>query len=76
MKKGKNYKDTLKNLVLISQIGLSVISPILIGVYIGQFIDKKIGTKGIFMLIFIVLGAGGGFMNLLKLTGAKEDKRK
>lgn len=69
--KNNNYKDTFKNLTLISQIGLSVITPILFGVFLGQFIDKKVGTNGIFSLIFILLGTGGGFMNIFKLTKGK-----
>lgn len=76
MKKDDNYKDTLKNLTLISQIGISVITPILLGVFIGQLIDKWVGTQGIFVIIFIILGAGAGFLNLFKLTGANKNKRK
>lgn len=76
MKNNKDYKSALKNLALISQIGMSMISPILLGVFIGQFIDKKLGTQGVFAIIFIILGAGGGFMNLFKITGTKKDKRK
>lgn len=74
--KNKNYGDALKNLALITQVGLSVITPILLGVYIGQFIDKKVGTKGVFSITFIILGAGGGFMNLFKLAGISKNKRK
>lgn len=74
--KNKNYGDALKNLALITQVGLSMITPILLGVYIGQFMDKKVGTKGVFSIIFIILGAGGGFINLFKLTGGLKDKRK
>lgn len=69
--KNKNYKDTFKNLTLVSQIGLSVITPILLGVFVGQFIDKKAGTSGIFSIIFILLGTGGGFMNIFKLAKGK-----
>lgn len=69
--KNKNNKDTFKNLTLISQIGLSVITPILLGVFLGQFIDKKIGTNGVFSILFIILGAGGGFMNIFKLAKGK-----
>ncbi len=76
MKKDDNYKDTLKNLTLISQIGISVITPILLGVFIGQLIDKWVGTQGIFVIIFIILGAGAGFLNLFKLTGDNRNKRK
>lgn len=76
MKKDNNYKDTLKNLTLISQVGISIITPILLGVFIGQLLDKWIGTKSIFVIIFIILGAGGGFLNLFKITGAWKNKRK
>lgn len=78
MKKGNNGNDkyVLKNLALISQIGISVITPILLGVYIGQFIDKKIGTNGIFSILLIIIGAGGGFLNIFKLTENNDNKRK
>lgn len=76
MKKNNNYKATLKNLALISQIGISIITPILLGVFIGQFVDKWLKTEGIFVIIFIILGAGAGFLNLFKLTGAWKDKGK
>lgn len=78
MKKDKNYKESLKGLALISQIGISMITPILLGLFIGQFIDKKVGTEGIFAILFILLGVGGGFMNLFKITNTskKEDKNK
>ncbi|SHE80484.1 F0F1-ATPase subunit, putative [Tissierella praeacuta DSM 18095] len=72
----KNYKDTLQGLALISQIGFSVITPILIGVYLGQFIDKKLGMNGIFSIIFIILGVGAGFLNIFKLARIKGNKRK
>lgn len=72
----KKYIDALKNLALITQVGLSVITPIILGVYMGQFIDKKLGTKGVFSIIFILLGAGGGFMNIFKLAGGPRNKRK
>lgn len=76
MKRKKNYKDTLQNLGLISQIGISVITPILLGVFFGQFIDKKLGLNGIFSITFIILGAGAGFLNIFKLTGGLKNRRK
>lgn len=75
MKKKKN-KETLQNLALVSQIGISVITPILLGVFFGQFVDKKLGTSGVFSIIFIILGAGAGFLNIFKLASGKGKKRK
>ena len=75
-KNNKPDKNFLKNIALISQIGFSMITPILLGVYIGQFIDKKAGTKGIFTIVLILIGVGGGFVNLFKLTGGFKGKEK
>lgn len=72
----KNDKNVLKNLALISQIGISIITPILLGVYAGQFLDKKIGTNGVFSILLIIIGAGAGFLNIFKLAGSKNNKRK
>lgn len=70
--KNKNNKNPLRSLVLITQVGLSIITPILLGLYIGMFIDRKVGTNGVFAIIFIILGVGAGFMNLFKLAGPKD----
>lgn len=75
MKKGDNYK-ILKNLALISQIGISMITPILLGVFIGQLLDKWIGSEIFFSITFIILGVGGAFMNLFKISGLWKNKRK
>ena len=61
-------KNTLLYLGLISQIGFSIITPILLGLIIGQFLDKKLGRNGIFSIIFIILGAITGFYYLIKLS--------
>lgn len=67
-----NKRNPLENLALISQVGLSIITPILLGVYLGIFIDKKAGRNGVFTIIFIIIGAGAGFMNLIKLAGPRD----
>ncbi|MGO1468530.1 MAG: AtpZ/AtpI family protein [Tissierella sp.] len=76
MKKNDKDRSALKNLALISQIGISMITPIFLGIYIGGWIDKWVGTDGVFMIIFMLLGVGGGFMNVFKITGAFKNKRK
>ena len=72
----KNNKNIYQNLSLITQIGLSIITPILLGVYLGNFIDQKLETEMIFTLIFILLGAGAGFLNLLKIAKKNTNNRK
>ncbi len=49
----------MKNLVLISQIGISMIVPILLCTFIGAWLEKKFPFP--FTIVFIVIGilAGG-----------------
>lgn len=72
----KNKKGMYNNLVFITQIGITIVTSIFIGLFIGKFLDNKLGTKWVFTLIFLVMGAIGGFINLFKLTGTSSKKRK
>ncbi len=57
----------LKNLALVSQIGFTIITPILLGVYIGTKLDKWLKTSAVFLTIFIVMGVISGFLNAYKI---------
>lgn len=71
----KNNKKTIgEGIALITQIGLSIITPILIGVYLGNLVDKKLNTGIVFTIAFIIVGALSGFMNLFKLGNRKTRK--
>lgn len=67
----KKNKNMYKNLAFITQIGLSIIIPILLGVYLGDLLDKMLNREMLFKLIFILIGAGAGFLNLFKLIDKK-----
>ncbi len=49
-------------------IGAYLITPILLGVFIGYNLDIYLKSKPIFILIFILLGTYSSFYNLFKLT--------
>jgi len=66
----------LANLALVSQIGISMTVPIMIGLYIGKMLDDKLGTGPIFLFIFIIMGVGSAFMSLFKLTQTDIGKKK
>lgn len=74
-KNNKEYGSILQGLAIINKISFSVIVPILIGVYIGRIIDDKVGTEGTFSIVFIVLGAITGFINLLKIVSKDPTKK-
>ncbi len=70
-----NYK-ALENLALVTHIGIIMIIPIFAGVYIGDYLDDRFGTGGIFLLVFILLGIAVSFMNLFKIGLRKSRNKK
>ncbi|HOQ16736.1 MAG TPA: AtpZ/AtpI family protein [Defluviitaleaceae bacterium] len=75
----KKKFDFLTALSLISQIGFMMAVPIIFGVIFGNYIDNKLNTGIVFLLIFSLLGIGAAFRNLYILTTKalkNGDKRK
>lgn len=67
----------IKALMLVTQLGISMMVPIFLCVFAGSFIDKKAGT-GCFMPILLILGIAAAFRNvyyLLKPFYAKDKAR-
>lgn len=71
----KKFK-MVANMALVTQIGVSMIVPIFGGVYFGHWLDEKVGTKLIFLLVFTILGVGAAFSSLFKLATKGINKRK
>lgn len=49
-------------------IGFYIVTPILIGVFLGVTIDRILGTKPGFVIFFICFGTIASFYNLFRLT--------
>lgn len=67
----------IKALMLVTQLGISMMVPIFLCVFAGSFIDKKAGS-GFFLPIFLFLGIAAAFRNvyyLLKPFYAKDKAR-
>lgn len=67
----------VKNLAYLTQIAFIMLTPILLGVYFGNILDKKFGTSPWILLLCIVLGVGTAFLNLYKfvMTIVKKDEK-
>lgn len=61
-------KESAKAWSLILQLGISMIVPILICLFIGVWIDRFFDTSPLFLIIFIILGVGAGFRSIYVLT--------
>lgn len=56
----KKNRAWAQNLSIVMQLGLTMAGCILFCLWVGLTIDKWLGTKGIFVTIFILLGIVGG----------------
>lgn len=66
----------LANFALVSQIGITMVIPIVLGVWLGGKLDNKLGTKGLFLIVFISLGVASGFRNVYFLVYKRFDNKK
>ena len=64
-----NYKKNrawAENLSIVMQIGLTMAGCIVFCFFIGLYLDKWLGTRGIFVTIFIILGIVGGAVTVYR----------
>lgn len=64
---GKKEKKIFRSFSMITQIGISMMVPIFICVWIGTWLDRWLHTEVPF-LILLVLGIGAAFRNVYILT--------
>jgi len=70
--------EVVKALSLITQIGIYIVASVVVGVFLGRFLDNLFGTSPWLLLIFSLLGIGAAFKFLLDLipkgtSGAPND---
>jgi len=56
----KKNRVWTENLSIVMQIGLTMAGCIVFCFFVGLYLDKWVGTKGIFVTIFTILGVIGG----------------
>jgi len=49
-----------EGLAFVMQIGLTMVGSIFFCFFVGLYLDKWLGTKGIFLILFILFGVVGG----------------
>lgn len=64
----------MRNLNLVTQLGLTMVGSILFCFAVGYFLDKWLGTKGLFITLFLLFGiAGGGYTVYRQIQEAFDD---
>ena len=83
-KKLFNYKKNrawAENVYVVMQLGLTMVGCIIFCFFIGRYLDRLLGTKGIFVTVFTLLGIAGGanvaYRQIIEITEGdkKIDKR-
>jgi F0F1-type ATP synthase assembly protein I len=77
-----NYKKNrawTENLTIVMQIGLTMAGCIVFCFFVGLYLDKWIGTRGIFVTIFTILGVIGGgvtvYRQIMEVIETKDNDR-
>ena len=53
--------------VLFSEIGVSLLVTTLVGVLVGYWVDKQLGTLPVFLIVGFLAGAGAGTVMIARL---------
>ena len=79
-KKLFNYKRNrawVENLYIVTQLGLTMVGCIAFCFFIGLYLDRWLGIKGVFITIFIILGVIGGgvvvYRQIMEITEVKKE---
>jgi ATP synthase protein I len=70
------WKPNFRKVAALSSLGLMLPSSIAVGLFMGYFLDKLLGTDPWLLIIFTLLGVASGFLSLfrgLKKLGLDKD---
>jgi len=70
----KKYPRIVEQMSIVTQLGLTMVGSIGLCMAVGYFLDKWLGTRGIFISIFIILGVIGGGLTCYRQIKEIEEK--
>lgn len=74
----KPHRIWAENLAIVMQVGFTMAGCVFFCFWIGRVLDRWLGTKGAFVVIFTILGVLGGastvYRQILKVTGDPHKK--
>jgi len=70
-KKKSDRKEIINGLAQMSHIGLTILVCVVIGVFVGRFLDGFFGTSPWLLIVFSFLGAGAAFKTMFDYSNRK-----
>ncbi len=65
--KPKKNSGALQSIGYITQLGITMAATVMVGVFVGKFLDNLLNTSPWLLLICSLLGAGAAIRNLFSL---------
>ncbi len=58
----KKLPDIFPTFALFTRLGLGMAVPIVLAALAGEYLDQRLGTRYIFLILFLLLGIASGFV--------------
>ena len=71
----KDLSNVIKSVSHIGRFGLTIGACIMLGYYLGSYIDRKLDTEPWFMIVLVLLFMVGAFIKFLQETKAASDNK-
>jgi F0F1-type ATP synthase assembly protein I len=62
----KKNRSWAAQLTLVTQLGLTMVGSIALCFFIGYYLDRRLHTQGLFIVIFTILGILGGAVTVYR----------
>ena len=72
----EDNRQLFKSLAFLSSVGISMVAATLIGLAMGHYLDKWLGTSPWMTMIFLGFGIVSGFRNIYILTDRELRRQK
>jgi F0F1-type ATP synthase assembly protein I len=63
----RNKRHPLQAMALMSAILSQLVGSILIGIFAGRWLDQKVGTEPLFLILGLLIGLAAGIYAMLRL---------
>ena len=63
-----NGDGFMKALSFLSQIGITIIACVAVGILLGRFLDSQLGTAPWLLLVFTLLGIAAAFKSIFEIA--------
>jgi len=64
----KGQDGFMRALTFLSQIGITILACVAVGILLGRFLDSLLGTSPWLLLVFTLLGIAAAFKSILDIA--------